>query len=67
MMETGLTQYWRTKYWPRKNRSTDDNNNSHKIKSLNFSDLKSVFLVFAIGVTLATATFLIELIVFRFL
>ena len=32
MMETGLTQYWRTKYWPRKNRCTDVNNNSHKIE-----------------------------------
>jgi hypothetical protein len=64
MTETGLTDYWRKKYWPSRNKCTDSNK-QQEARSLNLDDLQSAFLVLAVGISISAITFLFELMVFK--
>ena len=64
MTETGLTEYWRKKYWPSRNKCTDSNK-QQEARSLNLDDLQSAFLVLAVGISVSTVAFLFELMIFK--
>ncbi len=64
MTETGLTDYWRKKYWPSRNKCTDSNK-QQEARSLNLDDLQSAFLVLAVGISISAIAFLFELMVFK--
>ena len=66
MLESGLDSYWYSRYWPKVS-STDICKDVQKRKGkqkLKLRDLQSAFLILAIGLVLAIAAFLLEMICF---
>jgi hypothetical protein len=60
MLESGLTEYWRTKYWPSKNKCNDLKGNGPVIRSLTLYDLQSAFLILFMGSVLSALAFIVE-------
>jgi len=72
MMESGLTEYWRKKLWPKFPTNVEcqaqsaDGTNSGELRRLSLKDIQSPFFVLIIGAGLALSAFLLEIIFYRF-
>lgn len=66
MIESGLTEYWKTHLWPPSHQCTSTyRNNREGPTSLQFRDIQSPFLVLAIGLNLALFVFIMELLFYH--
>ncbi len=72
MMESGLTEYWRKRLWPkfptkaRCQAQSAYGTDSGELRRLSLKDIQSPFFVLIIGVGLALTAFLLEIIFHRF-
>lgn len=71
MMESGLTEYWRKKLWPKIPANVQCQSqsagatDSGELRRLSLKDIQSPFLILIIGAGLALTAFLLEIIIFH--
>lgn len=60
MIEAGLGEHWKKRYWPPSNKKYDNIKRSAGPKSLSLKDLQGAFLILAIGSTLSLVVYCVE-------
>ena len=63
MIESGLTEYWRKRLWPSLHHC--DHNQRNRIHSLTLKEIQSAFLILAVGCSIASLTFFIEVVFYK--
>lgn len=60
MIEAGLGEHWKKKYWPPSSKKYDNIKQSQGPKSLSLKDLQGAFLILAIGSALSFVVYFLE-------
>ena len=66
MIDTGLVDFWSSKYIPPKNKCSDPGGHRQATSKLTLYDLESAFFILGVGALLALLTFIGELFIHLF-